>query len=378
MRIRRPSIAVLVGLTLFGCALQPDPDRARPPLYVEAVEVSETARELVGEADIRAAADEAVAFALEYGFDPTMLDPAKTSFSGEELSRGVATVLTPSSLAVWNARVVAALAGDAAAKEEVRALRMYDLQDSQLSAPTTGDILRSQAITDLTVDVFTGTLLEPEADTTPASATGGENLAPLATVTASSVDEVEMSFAEAAVDGSTLGYPVDASKEWSSDYELEGSWIELTWDTPVLLDRVVLYDRPNLDDQVLEGILTFSDGSSVAVGELANDGSATTVTFAPRPVRSVRFAITAVLDTTWASGLSEFEAWGTSSDSSLVVSFTHEAVFRFVDQNVPFEVVFTREAAYRMARSTLSTGPTWRIAEYVGPYQVSQAQQLTL
>jgi len=42
---------------------------------------------------------------------------------------------------------------------------------------------------------------------------------------------------------------------------------------------VVLYDRPNATDQITGGTLTFSDGSSVAVGSLANDGSPVTVAF---------------------------------------------------------------------------------------------------
>jgi len=124
MRVRGCLIVVLVGVTLSGCALQADPDLARPPLYVEAPEISDAAARSVGAERARQAAADAVSFALEYGFTPGLLDPQKVNFTAEELSAGVTNVLTPSSLAVWNARVVAALAGDQSAREEIRALRM--------------------------------------------------------------------------------------------------------------------------------------------------------------------------------------------------------------------------------------------------------------
>jgi hypothetical protein len=74
--------------------------------------------------------------------------------------------------------------------------------------------------------------------------------------------------------------------------------------------RVVLYDRPNATDQITGGTLTFSDGSSVAVGSLANDGSPVTVAFVPRSVTWVRLTVNSVLAGTRNVGLAEFEAWG--------------------------------------------------------------------
>jgi len=129
-------------------------------------------------------------------------------------------------------------------------------------------------------------------------------------VTASSVDTDVSPSASSAVDGVAEGYPTELSLEWSSAQEGDGAWVELTWPTPVTLDRVVLHDRPNLDDEVLAGTLTFSDGSTVAVGALPNNGQARTVSFARRAVTSVRFTVTSASDATWASGLAEFEAWG--------------------------------------------------------------------
>ena len=67
---------------------------------------------------------------------------------------------------------------------------------------------------------------------------------------------------------------------WREGRQLDPSGV----DGPVTLDRVVLYDRPNLEDRVTAGALVFSDGSTVTVGSLSNSGGATTVTF---PARSV-------------------------------------------------------------------------------------------
>ena len=116
--------------------------------------------------------------------------------------------------------------------------------------------------------------------------------------------------ASKAIDGVIQGYPVDASKEWVTLNGKTGSWIKLTWAAPVTVNKVVLYDRPNTDDQVTGGTLVFSDGSSVAVPSLNNAGAATTITFASKTVTSVQLNITKVSSTTYNVGLAEFEVWG--------------------------------------------------------------------
>ena len=76
------------------------------------------------------------------------------------------------------------------------------------------------------------------------------------------------------------------------------------------LNRVVLYDRPNNSDQVTGGTLTFSNGTSVAVGALTNNGAPVSISFAPRSATWVRFTVTSVRGSTSNVGLAEFEAWG--------------------------------------------------------------------
>ena len=85
-----------------------------------------------------------------------------------------------------------------------------------------------------------------------------------------------------AIDGVADGYPGDYSREWATQGGKAASWLQLTWATPVTIGSVVLFDRPNTDDQVTGGTLTFSDGSTVAVPALDNAGAGVTVTFTPR------------------------------------------------------------------------------------------------
>ncbi|KAL8280797.1 hypothetical protein RQP46_006801 [Phenoliferia psychrophenolica] len=82
--------------------------------------------------------------------------------------------------------------------------------------------------------------------------------------------------------------------EWSSNKVNVGATLTLTWSSAVQIAMVQLFDRPNLDDQVTGGLLTFQDGSTVNVPALANDGSATTIYFDVRSTTYVTFQITAV------------------------------------------------------------------------------------
>ena len=122
------------------------------------------------------------------------------------------------------------------------------------------------------VDTVTVTVTDPGTSVNVARAAG-------VAVTASSQNTSSGQTAVKAVDGVPSGYPGDSSKESATVGGKAGSWIRLAWTSPVTLDRVVLYDRPNLEDRVTAGALVFSDGSTVTVGSLNNSGGATTVTF---------------------------------------------------------------------------------------------------
>jgi LmbE family N-acetylglucosaminyl deacetylase len=134
------------------------------------------------------------------------------------------------------------------------------------------------------------------------------NLAPLAAVvTASSENASTGQQAVKAVDGVIAGYPADPTAEWATVGGGAGSWLKLAWTSAVTVDEVVLYDRPNLADQVTGGTLRFSDGSTVAVPALANGGGATTVTFPAVSTSSLLLTITSVSPTTRNIGLAEIQ-----------------------------------------------------------------------
>lgn len=136
----------------------------------------------------------------------------------------------------------------------------------------------------------------------------GPNVAPQASVTASSQNVSTGQLATKAVDRVVAGYPGDFTKEWATNGQRTGAWIQLNWPRPFQLDRVTLYDRPNTNDRVMGGTLLFSDGSTVAVGSLDNAGAGLNVSFTPRVTTSLRFTVTAVSAPTENVGLAELEA----------------------------------------------------------------------
>jgi len=137
---------------------------------------------------------------------------------------------------------------------------------------------------------------------TPTAPPSPTNVAPSATVSVSS--QYNSNFAgPKAVDG-VIGQW--GTGEWASAGQLT-PWIQLSWASPQIVDRIRLYDRPNLTDQVNAGILTFSDGSSVCVGALPNNGTLYEVTFAPKTVTWTKLNVNSGYG--YNVGLSEFQVF---------------------------------------------------------------------
>jgi hypothetical protein len=135
------------------------------------------------------------------------------------------------------------------------------------------------------------------------------DLALSATATASSQNTSTGQTAAKAIDGVAGGYPGDYTVEWATAGGGAGSWLKLTWSSPQTFDTIVLHDRPNLSDQITAGTIQFSDGSAITVPALANDGSATTLTFPAKTVTSLQLNITAVSASTQNIGLSEIQVY---------------------------------------------------------------------
>ena len=156
----------------------------------------------------------------------------------------------------------------------------------------------------------------PTSSSTPTTTTTTD-VALQSAATASSEDVSTGQTANKAIDASTLGYPTDGTHEWATVHGKAGSWLNLAWSTPQTVDSVVLFDRPNIDDQVTSGRLSFSDGSTVSVGALDNAGAGVKVSFPSRSITSLRFDITGVSATTYNVGLAEIQVMGQAATGSV-------------------------------------------------------------
>ncbi len=115
--------------------------------------------------------------------------------------------------------------------------------------------------------------------------------------------------AEGAVDGIAGGYPDDKANEWSAGSKV-GASLTLTWDTPQTIDHLALYDRPNTNDQVTAGTLTFSDGSTVSFGAPPDDSKTPLVLrFPAKKITALTWTVSAVKPSTENAGLSEIAVY---------------------------------------------------------------------
>ena len=130
------------------------------------------------------------------------------------------------------------------------------------------------------------------------------DIAPDATATVSGVEN-GYGF-RGATDKIPGGYPENRDNEWSSGQKV-GATIRLTWKTPQKIDRIALFDRPNANDHALKSQLTFSDGTTLEVGALPNDGKTPAETrFAPKTVTWVEWKALEISAQTENIGLGEF------------------------------------------------------------------------
>ena len=180
----------------------------------------------------------------------------------------------------------------------------------------------------------------------PVSYAGPDNIAPLARASASSSLNGNTG-PSLVLDGRIRIMDRD---EWVSGSGMtfwglvDYPWIRLDWDSPRHINRVVLYDRPCSESHIAGGILHFSDGSSVNVWQIPNDGSPKEVAFPSREVEWIRFEVT---DGDGVGlGLSEMEVYPSPEDYKDYVSWvdpfietTRGRYFFFVTGSQPYGMI---------------------------------------
>lgn len=175
---------------------------------------------------------------------------------------------------------------------------------------------------------------------------GPDNIAPLAKVTTSSEKDSEHS-AKKAIDG-LIG--IENQGEWVSTSSqtswgaIDYPWIKLEWEKPQNINRIILYDRPIQQSHIAGGTLYFSDGTSIFVNQIPNNGTAKAVNFPTKKVTWIKFETT---DGNGLNiGLSEIEVYPSPEDYPDYVSKVDPYVesargryFFFVTGSRPFGMI---------------------------------------
>jgi len=69
-------------------------------------------------------------------------------------------------------------------------------------------------------------------------------------------------------------------------------WIQLKWEKPRMVNRIVLYDRASEDEFTAGGKLIFDDGSVIWVNQIPNDGRGKEIKFSTKTIEWVKFEVT--------------------------------------------------------------------------------------
>ncbi len=175
---------------------------------------------------------------------------------------------------------------------------------------------------------------------------GGYNIAPSAKVSASTSLNSQFD-ARYVTDGLIR---LNGMGEWACEGvttswgDVRYPWVQLDWNESHYIDRIVLYDRPDMKEHTAGGRLIFSDGSVVYVRQIPNNGTGKEVRFATKHVEWVRFEVT---DGTGKDvGLSEFEVFAAPEEATDFVSMVDPYIetsrgryLFFIPGNRPFGMV---------------------------------------
>ncbi len=79
--------------------------------------------------------------------------------------------------------------------------------------------------------------------------------------------------------------------EWRPAKDDSEPWLQMDWVNPQTIDQIVLHDSARTDDNLLKGVLFFSDGSEIEVTDIPASGKTRIVDFPAKEVSWVRFTI---------------------------------------------------------------------------------------
>lgn len=175
---------------------------------------------------------------------------------------------------------------------------------------------------------------------------GPNNIAGSSKATASSFLD-ESTSPDKALDGIIR---VHGKGEWVSKSnethwgQINYPWIQLNWDTPVNVNKIIIYDRADKNSHIAGGILWFSDGSKIDVREIPNGGKPKVVEFSSKKIEWVKFESTDAVGKNL--GLSEIEVYPAPEDYTDYVSWVDPYIesargryFFFITGNQPFGMI---------------------------------------
>ena len=123
---------------------------------------------------------------------------------------------------------------------------------------------------------------------------------------------------------------LDGKGEWACVGERKAwgenklPWFQLNWDKPRIINSIVIYDRPGLEEHSAGGVLKFSDGTQIRVNTIPNNGDAKRINFPSKTIEWLRFVVT---DGEGLNlGLSEIEVFASPSDSDNSINWVNPFV----------------------------------------------------
>jgi hypothetical protein len=155
-------VLLVLGVGLAGCGVTADPADLAPEVYVEEPDYPPEAVDAFRLDGVGTAYGLVTDFALDHAFQAPLLDPEQPYHGLGELTLPVLPHLAPNARSVFAAQVAAALAGDPAAQDGLRALTFHGWHEPGWTLPDDGDPVVFEHLTDPAVEFVPATGERPD------------------------------------------------------------------------------------------------------------------------------------------------------------------------------------------------------------------------